>query len=245
MRQRGQGVGNIIRFNWPFYAGAVGVVLLLAAGAIYASAAVRPYTYALLGLVAVPTLVSLLVSYYVYDTSPLYRLEWLDDSGLSDPHTVVNVHAGFDETSQLLRQRYPEAELLVLDFYDPAAQTEVSIRRARAAYPPFAGTQRVVAHALPLPDATADLVVVFLAAHELRQPAHRIGFFRELRRSLRPQGSLVVVEHLRDPANFLAYTIGFLHFYSRATWLGVFRAAGLVVAEEKKITPFLSAFILR
>jgi hypothetical protein len=52
------------------------------------------------------------------------------------------------------------------------------------------------------------------------------------------------VEHLRDPANFLAYTIGFLHFYSRATWRAAFRGAGLHLLREQKLTPFISAFIL-
>ncbi|MDF7815914.1 methyltransferase domain-containing protein [Hymenobacter sp. YC55] len=245
MRKPGQGVWNIIRFNWHFYGVATGVGLLLGVLAAYSPAAFRLYTYALLFLVASPTLVSLLVSYYVYDTSNLYSLGWLNVGDSNDQKTVVNIHAGFDETSELLRQHFAEAELVVLDFYDPTQHTEVSIKRARAAYPPYPGTKGVQTHALPLPDASADLVFVLLAAHEIRQPAQRVSFFKELRRSLRPQGRIIVVEHLRDPANFFAYTIGFLHFYSWSTWQGVFRAAGLGVEEEKKITPFLSVFILR
>lgn len=245
MRKSGQGVWNIIRFNWHFYGVAAGVLLLLGFVATCSPAACRPYTYALLFLVASPTIVSLLVSYYVYDRSNLYTLDWLSLRDVNDMKTVLNIHAGFDETSELLQQHFAEAELIVLDFYDPVQHTEVSIKRARAAYPPFPGTQRVQTQALPLADASADLVFVILAAHEIRQSAHRVRFFEELRRSLRPQGRIVVVEHLRDPVNFLAYTIGFLHFYSKSTWQSVFRAAGLGIQEEKKITPFISAFILR
>ena len=123
--------------------------------------------------------------------------------------------------------------------------TEVSIRRARRAYPPFPGTRPVSTRApLPLPDHAIDLAVAFLAAHEIRDPAERAAFFREIRRVTRPTGRVVVVEHLRDPANFLAYTVGFLHFHSRRAWRATFRAAGLQVAQEIKITPFLTAFIL-
>ncbi|WP_196956942.1 class I SAM-dependent methyltransferase [Hymenobacter guriensis] len=139
----------------------------------------------------------------------------------------------------------PRATLRVFDFYNPTVHTEVSIRRARAACAPFPGTEPVQPHALPLTKASADGVFVLLSAHEIRQPAQREIFLAELRRVLQPQGKLVIVEHLRDPANFMAYTIGFLHFYSRATWLRAFRQAGFRLLQEKKITPFVSAFTLQ
>jgi SAM-dependent methyltransferase len=245
VRKLGQGVWNIVRFNWHFYAGAGAVVLLLCMVGSYGKLALQPYAYGLSFLVAAPTIVSLLVSCYVYDTPKFYSLAWLSPRWLPNQGTVVNIHAGFDETSALLQHRFADAKLLVFDFYNPVEHTEVSIRRARAAYPAFPGTQPVQPQALPIPAASADLVVVMLAAHEIRQPTQRLAFFKEIRRILQPQGRVVVVEHLRDPANFLAYTIGFLHFYSRSTWQGVFRAAGLYLEEEKKITPFVSAFILQ
>ena len=243
MRKPAQGVWNIVRFNWHFYAAAAGVALLLAAVALGGGPAWQPYLLALLVLISAPVVVSLLVSYYVYDCSALYSLSWLEPGAA--PARIVNIHAGFDETSALLRQRFGAAELEVIDFYDPREHTEVSIRRARAAYPPFAGTRRAAPQALPLPASSADQVFVILAAHEIRQPAQRVAFLREIRRVLRPGGQLVVVEHLRDPANFLAYTIGFLHFYSRASWLRDFVAAGFGPAREQKITPFIYAFTLR
>lgn len=86
---------------------------------------------------------------------------------------------------------------------------------------------------------------LILAAHEIRQEAERIRFFRELSRILRPTGSVVVVEHLRDEINLLAYTIGFLHFLSKTTWLSTFANAPFPVYRQLKITPFVTAFILR
>ena len=246
MRKRGEGVRNIVRFNWHFYAAAaVGALGLAAALALAPENSVWQLGCRLALLaVLLPTLVSLGVSWYVYDASGLYAFGWLPPLAGPSPRRLLNIHAGFDETSALLRQQFPAAELRVFDFYDPALHTEVSIRRARAAAAPYPGTEAVRPHALPLPAAATDWVLVLLAAHEIREPAQRVAFLREIRRVLAPGGRAVVLEHLRDPANFLAYTIGFLHFYSRATWLAAFRGAGLHLLHEQKLTPFLSAFIL-
>lgn len=243
MRKPAEGVWNIVRFNWHFYAAAGAAVLALVVAAYFLPAGWQLYAWIGVAAVLGPTVVSLAASWYVYDLSGLYSLKWLPAPELPAAQ-IVNIHAGFDETSGLLRQRFPQAALRVLDFYDPALHTEVSIRRARAACPPYPGTEAVLPHALPLASGSTDWAFVLLAAHEIRQPEQRIAFFQELRRALRPQGRVVVLEHLRDPANFLAYTIGFLHFYSRASWRNVFSSAGLHVQQEQKITPFLSAFTL-
>lgn len=244
VRKPYEGVWNIVRFNWHFYLLAVGAVLLLQLLASYGPQLLQPYAEVALVIIGATTLVSLLVSYYVYDASALYTLDWLPPKLATTGETVVNIHAGFDETSLLLRHKYVGAELLVFDFYDPQKHTEVSIRRARMAYAPFRGTQHVQTQQLPAANASVKCVFLILAAHEVRHLQERIAFLQEVRRILHPKGKVVVVEHLRDAANFLAYTIGFLHFYSRSTWLQAFRAAGLTLAQEKKVTPFVSAFIL-
>ena len=246
VRKPFQGVRNIVRFNWHFYALALALGLALSLVAGWAPAPFGRYAGVGLLLVLAPLVVSLAVSTYVYDGAGLYELGWLPAGvGPEAGQVLLTVSAGFDEISPILRQRWPAGQLLAVDFYDPARHTEVSIRRARRAYPPPAGTQAAKTHALPLPDHAADATLAFLAAHEIRDAAERATFFREIKRITRAGGPIVVVEHLRDPANFLAYTIGFLHFHSRRAWLATFRAAGLRVAQEIKITPFLSAFILR
>ena len=132
----------------------------------------------------------------------------------------------------------------MFDFYDPAKHTEVSIRRAREAYPPFPNTQQVKPADLPLQDNSADKIFAILSAHEIRNEIERKSFFQELRRVLSPTGQIIVTEHLRDTANFLAYNIGAFHFHSKASWLKAFQSSGLRVSEEIKITPFITTFIL-
>ena len=239
-----QGVGNVVRFNWPFYLVAGGAALGLAGGWLAGPAAWRPYAGLLLALALLPLLLSLLITAYIYDFSGLYRFGWLFEKQ-PVPAALLTLSAGFDEISGPLAHHYPAARLLAVDFYDAARHTEPSIQRARRAYPPYPGTQAVDTRAaLPLATGSIDLAVAFLAAHEIRDAAERAAFFREITRVLAPAGTLVVTEHLRDPANFLAYTVGFLHFHSRRTWLATFQAAGLQVAREVKITPFITAFFL-
>lgn len=242
LRKPLQGVTNIIRFNWHFYA----VAAVAVAGALLlVRFAPTPYADLLqwTALLAVLTTgLSLAVSLYVYDLSNLYSLNWLPND--LHPAEMLNIHAGFDETSVLLQKRFPEATLRVFDFYNPQTHTEVSIKRARWAYPPYPNTQPIGTNALPVADASADMVFLLFAAHEIRDNAERVRFFRELHRVMRPGGRVIIAEHLRDLPNFLAYTIGFFHFLPRSVWYATFRSAGFTQIAEAKVNPFVTSFTL-
>lgn len=156
------------------------------------------------------------------------------------PRQWVNIHAGLDETSGLLAALFPMAEGRVVDIHDAAEMTETSIGEARriASTTAPAGDWR----ALPLFDKSCDAAFLIFAAHELRRHDARVTLFREIARSLRTAGSLILVEHLRDSANFLAFGPGFLHFLSRGAWRRAARAAGLEIRSESSITPFVRVF---
>lgn len=188
---------------------------------------------------------SLLVSWYVYDLSGLYEFRWLNRLPVAEKANIWNIHAGLDESSSFLQARYPRARLRVMDFYHPKKHSEVSIKRARKIYPP---------HPAPIPMdienfknqwEAADWIFLLMSAHEIRTMEEHLRFFEHLQQALQPEGRVVVMEHLRDFPNFLAYTLGCLHFHSKKTWLATFRQAGFVVEEEWKETPFISIFILR
>jgi SAM-dependent methyltransferase len=244
IRKPFQGVWNIIRFNRHFYIPSAAVVLGLC---LLNSLLASPYHSVLSGiiiLITLPTLISLVVSFYIYDLSGLYKLNWLDGLTITDTPTIINIHAGFDETSALLQARYPATTLTVYDFYDPLKHTEVSIKRAREAYPAFNGTIQITTAALPLPDNYADHIFLIFAAHEIRDDAERGLFFTELKRVLKPGGKVIVLEHLRDLPNFMAYNIGFFHFMPLSLWHSTFKTAGLAITRQVKITPFITNFVL-
>ena len=134
--------------------------------------------------------------------------------------------------------------MIVLDFYDPEKHTEVSIKRARKAYPPFEGTIRFQIPEIPLPDSYSDCIILFMSAHEIRNPVERTALFTALKHKLKAGGKIAVIEHLRDLPNFLAYNIGAFHFYSETSWKKAFKDAGMTISNQFKITPFISAFIL-
>jgi hypothetical protein len=244
LRKPLQGVRNIVRFNWHFYALAAAGVVALAVLVFFLPENFRFLAGAGSLLILTPVALSLLVSLYVYDLSGLYELAWLDALGSEEHGKFANIHAGFDETSLLLRKKFPGVELLVFDFYDPEKHTEVSVKRARRAYPAFPGTREVSTSRLPLHNNSVDVIFLVFAAHEIRDEKERIAFFRELRRTLRDDGKIVVTEHLRDLPNFLAYTIGFFHFMPRSSWLRTFGQVGLKISGQEKVTPFVTTFIL-
>ena len=244
MRKPFQGVWNIVRFNWHFYVLSFGALLLLLLLSNYTNSTFRLYLFVFALLIFLPTFISLSVSYYVYDLSGLYNLNWVNDFIDTERNTIVNINAGFDETSILLKDKFPNSEFLVFDFYDPKKHIEISIKRARKAYALFPNTKSVTANNLPTLDNSADKIFVIFAAHEIRNEQERIEFFKELKRVLKPTGEILITEHLRDVPNFLAYNIGFLHFYSKQKWLQVFELTGLSLKSEQKITAFISTFTL-
>jgi ubiquinone/menaquinone biosynthesis C-methylase UbiE len=210
----------------------------------YLNEVYRGYAFVLCLVIIFPILISLFVSYYVYDLSGLYQLQWLDNSEISENSTIVNINAGYDETSLLLKSKFKNSTLVVLDFYDPLKHTEVSIKRARKSSPPFPGTRLVKTTSLQLEDNSADRIFVIFSAHEIRNKEERVLFFKELKRIIKPSGQIIITEHLRDVANFLAYNIGFFHFYSKNSWEKVFKKAELKIVTEQKITLFISTFTL-
>ncbi|WP_166333117.1 class I SAM-dependent methyltransferase [Sphingobacterium chungjuense] len=197
--------------------------------------------FSLVVLAIFTMIVSLLVSYYVYDFSDLYQLSFLP---VLTRANILHVHARFDEISTILSSKYPTCELSNADFYDPNKHTEVSIRRARKSHLANIPSLSIDSNSLPYSHQTFDLIVIFLAAHEIRNVKEREEFFKELRRVYKPGGAIYVTEHLRDANNFAAYTIGVFHFYARERWHACFQQADLTLTEEIRTTPFMTTFVL-
>jgi SAM-dependent methyltransferase len=239
------GVLQIVRYNWSLYVAAVfGSVLVVGFVVV-----VHPPTVlaGLLILGAVAALfwlaLSLAVSHYVYDRSDLYRWQWIRERIAPNPGHVVNVHAGLDETSLALQEIYPAAEVTILDIYDPAEMPEPSIARARREARSMLASVKADFRELPLQAASAELVTVIFVAHELRRPASKEAFFRELARVIKPGARVLLVEHLRDAWNLLAFGPGAFHFFPRSEWLRVADATGFRLSEEISRTVFVRAFV--
>jgi SAM-dependent methyltransferase len=196
---------------------------------------------------------SLVASWIVYDRSRLMQWDWVLQALGFSPLSWINIHAGHDESSDALRRIFKDARGRVFDIFAPGDMTEPSIARARLRSlrerqrdtPRAPAAEHVDYRRLPLPTGTVDVATLLLSAHELRSDEARGALFTELRRVLGPGGRVVVAEHLRDWANFLAYGPGFLHFHSRRTWVRCFTRHRFDIHAEFSITPFVRVFVLR
>src|SRR5215469_6103555 len=222
------GVIQILRCNMHFYGAGVGA-LAAAALAIQSHFGPRP-TLALAGAVTAFWMVSSLsVSWYVYDCARVTAWQWLRDRLRSAPPRWLNIHAGLDESTETLAPMYPRSAQAVLDIYNGREMTAASIARARRIHSDRRPALPAGLDTLPFPEATQDAVFLLFAAPEVRRHERRVTLLREAGRVLAMDGRIVLVEHLRDWKNFVAFGPGFLHFYSRREWLRAAAEAKLAV----------------
>lgn len=242
-RRKFQGVLNILSFNRHFYVIGLGV---LAALVITHYLAQWPtlILWLVIGAFMYGLIMPLFVSAYVYDFSGYYKFDWLKNfvHDTEKEKLIVNINAGFDETSFIIKSKFPESELRVFDFYDSKQHTEPAIVRARKVSLTYPNTQQIVSNSIPLPDSTANIIFLLSAVHEIRSHDEKVQFLKECHRLCKPGGKVIMVEHLRDFPNFLAFTVGFTHFFSRTVWRNAFGRAGFTSFQETKFTPFMSIF---
>jgi SAM-dependent methyltransferase len=245
IRKPFQGLKNVIRFNWHFYAIAVLALFIAWSSTLFFSENYQIYGYLPAGFIIAVTSLSLLATYYIYDYSNIYTLDYVKDLNISLEDTLVNIHSGFDEFSFIIAEKFNAQNLLVFDFYNPKKHTEISIERARKVSAVYPNTKSIETTGIPLESKSVDIIFVLFSAHEIRDLQERIVFFQEMSKALNDKGQIIVMEHLRDFPNFMAYTIGFFHFFSKSEWKKTFHNSNLSIQKEMKVTPFISVFILQ
>lgn len=240
-RTKYQGLVNVLEFNLPkyilgFLVGIMGLFLLLSTN----NSIVQ--LFALLSQISwLLILVSLVVSHWIYDISSLYKLEALTDIELPENAQIVNVSAGFDEIGDVLKIKYSMHKIEHLDIFKSLAKKEISIKLAQNRKLRDSKIQ-VEDFKIPFESDSKDLVILFFAAHEIRDSKSRILFFKEIRRVLKGGGRVLITEHQRDLNNFLAYTLGFYHFYPQKTWLKLFKTTGFRLQKTRKENPWVKTF---
>jgi len=242
-RRKFQGVLNILSFNRHFYVYGLAIVVMLSATQLFIQW--PPFLFwIIVAAFLYGFLMPLFVSAYVYDFSGYYEFQWLEGivSNEKQVRSIVSINAGFDETSFIIKNKFPQSVVQVFDFYNPEYHTEVAIKRARKVSLVYPGTQQIPSDSIPLQNQTADIIFLLSAVHEIRLFDEKVRFLKECHRLCRPNGSVIMVEHLRDFPNFLAFTVGFTHFFSRSVWRNAFKQAGFSGFQETKFTPFMSVF---
>ena len=226
-RRKFQGVLNILSFNRHFYVfGLIALTLIIASHLVFNWSNLLYWIIIfsfLYGLI-----MPLIVSAYVYDHSGYYNFNWLKNFNFEDSNTkqILNINAGFDETSFIIKNIFPKSGLKVFDFYNAEQHTEPAIIRARKVSLVYPNTQQIISNSIPLKDNSADIIFLLSAAHEIRSQEEKVHFLRECHRVCKLDGKVIMVEHLRDFPNFLAFSVGFTHFFSKRVWKKAFEKAG-------------------
>lgn len=242
-RRKFRGVLNILSFNRHFYVfGLLALALIITSYVLFNWPAVL--FWIIIAAFLYGLIMPLLVSAYVYDFSGYYTFNWLKNYHLEDSGStqIVNINAGFDETSFIIKSIFPQADLKVFDFYNAERHTEPAIIRARKVSLVYPNTQQITSNAIPLKDHSADLIFLLSAVHEIRSQEEKVQFLKECHRICKKTGQVIMVEHLRDFPNFLAFSVGFTHFFSKRVWKKAFVQAGFSSFTETKFTPFMSIF---
>lgn len=209
---------RVAALSWPLYAFALVAIVIAAVFSQWLVIAVAAWF----------SIASFLAFHWMFDRSPLLGGSWLRDLAPASER-CVQITTLLDETT------LPVGE--VVDVYDPAVMTEPALARARR------GREAGAGHLRAIESASADLVVIMLAAHEIRARAGRESLFREVKRIVMPEGRVVLVEHLRNIAALLAFGPGLFHFFPRREWLGLSDSAGFTLEREFAITPFVRVFV--
>ena len=242
-RKKFQGVLNILSFNRHFYIyGITALVLITISYLVYNWS--NTLFWLIIAAFIYGLIMPLIVSAYVYDFSGYYNFNWLKKLNIEDSNTnkFININAGFDETSFIIKSHFIKSDLKVFDFYNEERHTEPAIIRARKVSLVYPKTKKIKSDVIPLKDKSVDVIFLLSAIHEIRNNQERIQFLKECRRLCKPNGKVIIVEHLRDFPNFLAFSIGFTHFFSKNTWKKAFKSAGFSTFNETKFTPFMSVF---
>jgi len=237
---------SLARYNWPLYL----ICMITALAGIAAAATPLLPTWirvvaALGGVIACWYAVASFWAFHVmFDRSDFLSGRWLARCIDDSPNRCVQLSVCLEETTLPIEEVFPAARCTNLDLYDDTVMTEPAIARAKQ----VAGASAALPakpSALPLANDFADLTIVTLAAHEVRDRSQREVLFQELQRITDTKGQLVLAEHLRNVPAALAFGPGMFHFYPRSQWTSLAEKTGWMIEKEFDITPFFHVFVMK
>ena len=205
-RKRFQGVLNILNFNRHFYiVGLLVLMIIIMSWLIFSWS--NSLFYIIVTAFIYGLIMPLIVSAYIYDYSGYYNFDWLEDFNLNNtnPAKIININAGFDETSFILKNHFPKSRIQVFDFYNSKQHIEPAIVRARKVSLIYPNTKSIKTNAIPLKNESTDLIFLLSAAHEIRLYEEKVEFLKECRRICKPNGKVIMVEHINEGISTTVY----------------------------------------
>jgi ubiquinone/menaquinone biosynthesis C-methylase UbiE len=183
---------------------------------------------AVLGLVLLAY--SLIGLYRMYgQPARKYMRRLIELGGVRGPVVVADLHIGTYRHAYALADLLPEATIHTVDCWNvKGPPAEDAIQDVRDLEPPPTHQPRIKPlradeFALPLPDASCDVVVFGFGTHEIPRDGPLQKVFQEARRILKPGGKVLMFEHGYDFHNYLIFGPVIHHVTTRQEWLALLR----------------------
>ncbi len=158
-----------------------------------------------------------------------YVRRLLELGDVRGPVAVADLHIGTYRHAYALADALPEATITTVDVWNvKGPPAEHAIQDVRDLEPPPTHHPRIRAlradeFALPLPDASFDVVVLGFGTHEIPNDGPLQKVFAEVRRVLKPGGKVLMFEHGYDFHNYLIFGPVINHVTRKDQWLALFR----------------------
>lgn len=192
-------------------------------------------------MAAILSAAAIIAVVWVFAWTARRRWAWVADTARS-PRRWLNVTTGFDDSSAWLLDRFPTADGATLDLFDASRDQERPLLRARHRFTPAAASVPPDDIGLSVASGAYDAVFLLMSAHEAHG-SDRAVLFDSATRALAPGGRVILVEHLHDLANTLAFGPGAQHFQTEATWSSTAQAAGLRLVSQVRHSPFVHGYV--
>jgi ubiquinone/menaquinone biosynthesis C-methylase UbiE len=151
----------------------------------------------------------------------------LEMGGVQGPVVLADLHIGTYRHAYALADLLPEATIHTVDCWNvKGPPAEAAIQDVRDLEPapthhPRIKPLKADEFALPLPDASCDVVVFGFGTHEIPRDGPLQKVLQEARRILKPGGRVLMFEHGYDFHNYLIFGPVIHHVTTRQEWLAL------------------------
>jgi len=188
-------------------------------------------------LILLNILLSLFASFKLYDKSNLYEPEKLFEGiQFKKSDKGILLHASFDPISKKLENLIEPENLKIYNLYGNRHEDEKSIRISNQIFPPHPNQINVDPTNLEDKSYSIDYIFAITSAHEILTQDKRVKFFKEAKRIMKDDGTLIICEQMRNFINFLFFNIGAFHFVTKKDWEDAINESGMKIIKKEKLT---------
>ena len=134
-----------------------------------------------------------------------------------------------------MRKSKPQ-NLKIYNLYGNRHEDEKSIEISNRVFPPHPNQVNVDPTRMKDESNSVDYIFAITSAHEILTQEKRVKFFKEAKRILKDDGTLILCEQMRDLINFIFFNIGAFHFVSLKNWEEAISESGLKIRKQEKLT---------